>query len=88
MDMVSVTICDHRHIVQQRDLLPDVNGDVRRLNWSKYDNLDLALPNRFWIFSNGCHEEDCPCNICACCYVLGNGDSYSRLPAMLIYWFG
>jgi hypothetical protein len=31
--------------------------------------------------SHGCHEEYYPCNNFPCCYILDNGDSYSRLPS-------
>jgi hypothetical protein len=34
---------------------------------------------QFWSFSHGCREEDYPHNICPGCYVLDNGDSYTRL---------
>jgi hypothetical protein len=41
MGMVSSTIID---------LHPDVNGSVGRLKFSRYVSLDLALPDRSWIF--------------------------------------
>jgi hypothetical protein len=37
------------------------------------------LPDRSRIFSYGCREDVRPRNICLDYYVLGNGDSYSRL---------
>jgi hypothetical protein len=33
----------------------------------------------FGVFSHGCCEEDYPRNICPGCYVLDNGESYTRL---------
>jgi hypothetical protein len=41
----------------------------------------FASPDRFWIFSLGCREENYPCSICPDDYILDNGDSYPRLPS-------
>ena len=76
--MISSTISNLRLFVRQRDLLPGVNGGVARWILSRYGPSDLALPDRFWIFSHGCREEDYPRNI-PVCYVLDNGDSSFRL---------
>jgi hypothetical protein len=43
--------------------------------------LDLASPDRSWIFSHGRREEYYPRNNFPGCYVLDNGDSHSRLPS-------
>jgi hypothetical protein len=43
--------------------------------------LDLASPDRSWIFSHGRREEYYPRNNFPGCYVLDNGDSYSRFPS-------
>jgi hypothetical protein len=43
--------------------------------------LDLASPDRSWIFSHGRRDEYYPHNNFPGCYVLNNGDSYSRLPS-------
>jgi hypothetical protein len=71
---------DLRFFLQRRDLCPGVNGSVGRLQFSRYGFSDLASPNRSWIFSHGRREEYYPCNNFPGCYVLDNGDSYSRLP--------
>ena len=47
MEMASSTIRDLRPFVRRRDLLPGVNGGVGRLNFSWYEPLDLASPDRF-----------------------------------------
>jgi hypothetical protein len=74
--MASSTISDLCPFVRRRDLLPDVNGGVERLKFSRYGPSDLASPDQFWICSHGCRVEVCPHNICPGCYVLNNGDSY------------
>ena len=53
MEMVSSSISDLWPTVQPRDLLPDVNGGVERLNLSRYGTLDLASPDQVWISSQG-----------------------------------
>ena len=78
MEMISSTISNLRPFVRQRVLLPGVNGGVARWILSRYGPSDLALPDRFWIFSHSCREEDHPCNI-SICYFIGNGDSSFRL---------
>jgi hypothetical protein len=45
---------------------------------SRYGLPDLTSPSQFWSFSLGCREEDYPHNIYPGCYVLDNGDSYTR----------
>ena len=80
MKMASSIISDLRPFVRRRDLLLGVNGGVVRLKFNRYGLLDLASPDRFWIFSHGCCEEGFPRNIYTVFYVLDNGDSYSRLP--------
>jgi hypothetical protein len=79
MEMTSSTIFDLQPICRCRDLSLGTNDGVRRLKLSRYGPSDLALPNRSRIFSHGCCKDVCPCNICPDCYVLDNGDSYSRL---------
>ena len=79
MEMVSSAISDLPRFVRWRDTLPDVNGGFGRLSLSRYGSSDLASPDRFWIFSLGCREEDYPRSFCLGCYILDNGDSYSRL---------
>jgi hypothetical protein len=78
MKMASSDLCP---FVQQRDLLPNVNGGAERLKFSRYGPSDLASPDQFWICSHGCRVEVCPCNICPGCYVLDNDDSYFCLPS-------
>jgi hypothetical protein len=77
--MISSTIVDLWSIFRRRDLSPNVKEDVERLKLSRYNPSDLALSDRSQIFSHGCHEDVRPRNICLDCYVLNNGDSYSRL---------
>jgi hypothetical protein len=43
--------------------------------------LDLASPDRSWIFSHGRREEYYPRNNFPGCYILDNGDSYSQFPS-------
>jgi hypothetical protein len=81
MDMASSTIFDLWPFDLRRDLPPSVNGGVGRSNSFRYVLPDLPSPNRFWIFSLGHREKNYPRNICPGCYVLDNGDSYSRLPS-------
>jgi hypothetical protein len=80
MEMASSTIINLRFFLQRRDLRLGVNGSVGRLKFSRYGSLDLASPDRSWIFSHGRREEYYPRNNFPGCYVLDNGDSYSRLP--------
>jgi hypothetical protein len=79
MKMSSFAPNDFWFFVRQRDLLPGVIGGVERLQLSIYDRSDLVSPNRFWIFSHGCREKDYPRSFYFGCYILDNGDSYSRL---------
>jgi hypothetical protein len=79
IEMMSSTIRDLRPFVRRRDLLSDNSGGVGRLKFYRYGPSDLASLDLFWIFSNGCDEEDYHRNICHCYYVLDDGDSYSRL---------
>ena len=88
MEMALFSISDLWATIRRRDLLPDVNGGVERLSLSRYGSSDLASPDRFWIFSHGCREEDCPHNICPGYYVFGNGDSFARLPTTSTELFG
>jgi hypothetical protein len=81
MEMTSSIIINIRSFDRRRDHPPGVNGDVGRLNSFRYGSSDLASPDQFWIFSSGRCEENYPRNICPGCYVLDNGDSYSRLPS-------
>jgi hypothetical protein len=60
MEMASSIIIDLWPFDRQRDHPPDISGGVGRLNSFRYGPSDLALPDRFWIFSLGCHEENCP----------------------------
>jgi hypothetical protein len=55
------------------------NGDVERLQFSRYGSSDLVSSDQFWIFYHGFHEEDYPHIFCPGNYVLDIGDSYSRL---------
>jgi hypothetical protein len=89
--MVPSTIIDLRPFDRRRDLLPGVNGGVGRLNSFRHGPLDLASPDRFWIYFLGCRKENYPCSICPGGYILDNGDSYPRLPSdvdqvALTYW--
>jgi hypothetical protein len=81
MEMASSSIIDLRFFLRRRDLRPGVNGSIERLQFFRYGSLDLASPDRSWIFSHGRHEEYYPRNNFFGCYVLDNGDSYSRLPS-------
>jgi hypothetical protein len=47
MEIVSSTIIDLRPFDRRRDLPPDVNGGVGRLNSLRYGPSDLASPDRF-----------------------------------------
>jgi hypothetical protein len=77
--MTSSTIVDLWSIFRRRDFSPNVKDDVERLKLSRYNPSDLALSDRSRIFSHGCRKDVRPCNICLDCYVLDNGDPYSRL---------
>jgi hypothetical protein len=81
MEMASSSIIDLRFFLRRRDLHPGVNDSIERLQFSRYSSLDLASPDRSWIFSHGRREEYYPCNNFPGCYVLDNGDSYSRFPS-------
>jgi hypothetical protein len=48
---------------------------------SRYGYSDLDSINRFWIFYHRFREKDYRCDFCLVCYVLDNGDLYSRLPS-------
>ena len=88
MEMASSSISDLWPTVRRRDLLPDVNGGVERLNLSRYGTSYLASLDQFWFSSHGCRDEVCPRNICLGCYVLGNSVSYPRLSATSTKRFG
>jgi hypothetical protein len=79
MEMASSIIINLQFFLRRWDLRPGVNGSVGRLKFSRYGSSDLALPDRSWIFSHGRREEYYPRNNFPGCYVLDNGDSYSRL---------
>jgi hypothetical protein len=81
MDMALFTISDLRLFVRRGDLLSDVSACIERFNLYRYWILDLASLDLFSIFSHGCRKEVCSRNICPGCYVLDNGDLYSRLPS-------
>jgi hypothetical protein len=80
MEMSLSIIIDLRPFDRRWDLSPGIDGGVGRLNPFRYGPSDLTSPDRFWIFSLGRHEKNYPRNICPGCYILDNGDSYSRLP--------
>jgi hypothetical protein len=80
MEMTLSTIIDLRFFLRRQDLCPGVNGSIGRLKFSRYGSSDIASPDRSWIFSHGRREEFYPRNNFPGCYVLDNGDSYSRLP--------
>ena len=73
MEMSSSAISDFQLFVRRRDLIPDVGGGVERLKIYRYGLSDLASSDRFWNFSQGCQEEDSPCNFYPGCYVFDNG---------------
>jgi hypothetical protein len=88
MKMASSIISDLRTFVRRdlfflesvpRDFLSGINGDVKRLKFSRYRPSYLASLDQYWIRSNGYYEEVCPCNICPGYYIVDNGDSYFRL---------
>jgi hypothetical protein len=81
MQMTSSIISDLRFFLRRRDLRLSVNSRVGRLKFSRYGSSDLASPDRSWIFSHGHREEYYPRNNFPGCYVLDNGDSYSRVPS-------
>jgi hypothetical protein len=60
---------DLRLVVWWRDLLTGVDGGAWGLNFSRYGSSDLVSRDRFWIFSHGCRDEDCPRSFCANYYV-------------------
>jgi hypothetical protein len=66
MEVTSSTIINLRFFLRWRDLCPGVNDSVGRLKFSRYGSSDLALLDRSRNNFLGC-------------YVLDNGDSYSRL---------
>jgi hypothetical protein len=47
MKMLLCTISDLELSVRRRDLLPRVNGDAERLQFSRYGLSDLVSPDRF-----------------------------------------
>jgi hypothetical protein len=59
IEMASSTISDIRIFVRRRDLLPDVNGDIERSKFFRYEPSYLASPYKFCIYSNGCPEDVC-----------------------------
>jgi hypothetical protein len=65
--------------VRRHEFLLGVNDGVGRSNFFRYDLSDLALSDRSWMIFLGCREEVCPRNIYPGCYVLDDGNSYSRL---------
>jgi hypothetical protein len=81
MEMASSLIINLRFFLRRRDIHPGVNGSIERLQISRYGSLDLALPDRSWIFSHGRRKEYYPRNNFSGCYVLDNSDSYSRFPS-------
>jgi hypothetical protein len=81
MEMASSTIIDLRFFLRRRDLQPGVNGNVGRLKFSRYSSSDLTSPDWFWIFSHDRREEYYPRNNFPGCYILDNGNPYSRLPS-------
>jgi hypothetical protein len=81
MEMASSIIIDLQFFLQRRDLRPGVNDRIGRLKFSRYGSSDLASPDQSWTFSHGRREEYYPCNNFPSCYVLDNGDSYSRFPS-------
>jgi hypothetical protein len=57
----------------------DISSGVGRSNFFRYGLSDIVLPDQSWMIFVGCREEVFPRNIYPGCYVLNNGDSYSRL---------
>jgi hypothetical protein len=88
MEMTTSSISVLWLFVQRHEFLLDVTGGVGRSNLLRYDLLDLALPDRSRMVFVDFHEEVCPCNIYLGCYVLGNGNLYSRSSATLTRQFG
>jgi hypothetical protein len=79
METTTSSISFLRPFIRRREFLPNVNGGVRRSNFPSYGLSDLASPDQFLMVSDDCLEEVCPRRICPGCYILDNGDSFSRL---------
>jgi hypothetical protein len=79
MEETTFSISVLRPFVRRREFLLDVSDSVARSNFFRYGLSDLALPDRSWIIFVCCREEVFPRNIYPGCYVLDNGDTYSRL---------
>jgi hypothetical protein len=78
MEETTSSISVLRPFIRRREFLLNVGDGVARSNFFRYGLSDLALPDRSWIIFIGCREEVFPRNIYPGCYVLDNGDPYSR----------
>jgi hypothetical protein len=89
MEETTSSISVLRPFVRRHEFLLDVNDGGGRSNLFRYGLLDIALPDRSWMIFVGCPEEVFPRNIYPGCYILDNGDSYSRLASDidLAVWF-
>jgi hypothetical protein len=88
MQMASSIIIHLWFFLRRRDLSPDINDSVGRLNFSRYGHSDLPSLDQSWIFSYGCRKDYYPRNISPNCYILDNGDSCSWLPSNVDGLFG
>jgi hypothetical protein len=78
MEETTFLISVLRPFVRRREFLLGGSDGVGRSNLFRYGLSDLALTNRSWMIFVACREEVFPRNIYSGCYVLDNGDSYSR----------
>jgi hypothetical protein len=78
MDMASYTINDLHPFVRQRDLLLDVNDDVERLKFHRYDLLGL-VPHVLEFLSR-LSRGGWSSQFFLGCYFFDNGGPYNRLP--------
>jgi hypothetical protein len=82
MEEIIFSISVLQPFVRRCEFFLSVNDGVGRSNFFRYEMSDLALSDRSCMIFIGCREEVFPRSIYPSCYVLDNGDSYSRPPAM------
>jgi hypothetical protein len=89
LEEISFSLSVLWHFARQREFFLGVSDGVGRSNFSRYGLSDLTLPDRSWMIFVGCHEKVFSRKIYPGCYVLDNGDSYSRLASDVdqVVWF-